>query len=165
MDKDKKEIGAAVMNPLLEPCGTAFGAVPYDRIALEHFVPAVEECIRIENETIEEICNSCEKATFENTIAKFDYSGTRLTVVVCAFNALINARSHDKILAVEEEIQQLCTRHQNNISLNERLFTRIKEVYETDNSHLDTAQKRLLEQTYQSFVRGGANLKGEERDK
>ena len=165
MDKDKKETGAAVMNPLLEPCGTAFGAVPYDRIALEHFVPAVEECIRIENQTIEEICNSCEKATFENTIAKFDYSGTRLTVVVCAFNALINARSHDKILAVEEEIQQLCTRHQNNISLNERLFTRIKEVYETDNSHLDTAQKRLLEQTYQSFVRGGANLKGEERDK
>ena len=151
-------------NPLLNGEKRPFGAVPYDRITLEHFVPAVEECIRKEEEEIEAICNNSEKATFENTIARLDYCGTGLSVVVCAFNALINARSYDEILAVEEQIQLLCTAHQNNISLNERLFARIKEVYDGDNSHLDTAQERLLEQTYTMFVRGGANLKGEERD-
>ena len=151
-------------NPLLNGERRPFGAVPYDRITLEHFVPAVEECIRKEEEEIEAICNNSEKATFENTIARLDYCGTELSVVVCAFNALINARSYDEILAVEEQIQLLCTAHQNNISLNEILFARIKEVYDGDNSHLDTAQKRLLEQTYTMFVRGGANLKGEERD-
>ena len=160
-----KETGTAEMNPLLASYETPFGAIPYDRITLEHFVPAVKECIAKENEVIEEICNNSEKATFENTIAKFDYSSTGLTVVVCAFNALINARSYDEILAVEEEIQQLCTRHQNDISLNERLFARIKEVYEADNSHLDKTQKRLLKQTYTSFVRGGANLEGAQRER
>lgn len=151
-------------NPLLNGERRPFGAVPYDRITLDHFVPAVEECIRKEEEEIEAICNNSEKATFENTIARLDYCDTELSVVVCAFNALINARSYDEILAVEEQIQLLCTAHQNNISLNERLFARIKEVYDGDNSHLDTAQERLLEQTYTMFVRGGANLKGEERD-
>lgn len=147
------------------PFDTPFGAIPYDRITLEDFVPAVKACIERENEVIEEICNSNEKATFENTIARFDYSGTALSVVVCAFNALINSRSYDEILAVEEEIQQLCTQHQNSISLNDRLFARIKEVYEASDSNLNTSQKRLLEQTYTSFVRGGANLKGKERDR
>lgn len=151
-------------NPLLQPFGTPFGAVPYDRIALEHFVPAVKACIEKEERVIEEICNNREKATFDNTIARFDYAGTELSTVVCAFNALINARSYDEILAVEEEIQKLCIRHQNNISLNEKLFARIKEVYETNDNNLDKAQQRLLEQTYVSFVRRGANLKGEERD-
>ena len=151
-------------NPLLMPFGTPFGAVPYDRITLDHYVPAVAECIRKEETIIEEICSNTGKATFENTIAPLDYAGTELSIVVCAFNALINARSYDEILAVEEQIQQMCTVHQNNVSLNKRLFARIKEVYEADNSHLDTVQKRLLEQTYMMFVRGGANLKGEERD-
>lgn len=160
MEYNKKE-----NNPLLMPFDTSFGAIPYDRITLEDFVPAVKACIERENEVIEEICNSNEKATFENTIARFDYSGTTLSIVVCAFNALINSRSYDEILAVEEEIQQLCTKHQNSISLNDRLFTRIKEVYKAGNSNLNTSQKRLLEQTYTSFVRGGANLKGKERDR
>ena len=161
-DNDKKY--NLESNPLLNGERRPFGAVPYDRITLEHFVPAVEECIRKEEVAIEAICNDSEKATFENTIARLDYCGTELSVVVCAFNALINARSYDEILAVEEQIQLLCTAHQNNISLNERLFARIKEVYKGDNSNLDTAQKRLLEQTDTMFVRGGANLKGEERD-
>ena len=151
-------------NPLLGEYGTPFGAVPYDRITLEHFIPAVEECIRRENEVIEGICDNSDEATFENTIAKFDYAGTELSTVICAFNALINSRSYDEILAVEEKIQQMCTRHQNSISMNDRLFTRIKEVYEADNSHLDKAQKRLLEQTYKSFIRNGANLTGDDRE-
>jgi peptidyl-dipeptidase Dcp len=152
-------------NRLLIPDERPFGAVPDDRITLADFIPAIKECIKKEEAVIEEICSNESSATFANTIAALDYCGTELSIVVCAFNALINARSYDEILAVEEEMQLLCTAHQNNISLNERLFARVKEVYEGDTTGLDTTQRRLLEQTYQGFVRNGANLKGEERDR
>ena len=151
-------------NPLLAPYATPFGATPYNKITLEHFVPAVEEAIRREEEIIGQICDNPAPATFENTIAELDNSGLLLSEITGAFNALVNARSYDEILAVEEKIELLTTVHHNNISLNEKLFTRIKEVYSGDMSGLDTAQKRLLEQTYRSFVRNGANLQGTERD-
>ena len=151
-------------NPFLAPYGTPFGAIPYNRITLGHFIPAVEEGIRKENEIIDGICNNPEPATFDNTIAPLDRSGLMLGEVIGAFNALINARSYDEILAIEEKIELLTTVHHNNISLNEKLFARIREVHSGDTSVLDTAQKRLLEQTYDSFVRNGANLQGKERD-
>ena len=151
-------------NPFIAPYETPFGAIPYNKITLEHFIPAVEEGIRREEEAIENICNNPEPATFENTIAALDRSGLMLGEVIGAFNALVNARSYDEILAIEEKIELLTTAHHNNISLNERLFARIKEVHSGDTGMLDTAQKRLLEETYDSFVRNGANLVGEQRD-
>lgn len=162
MSEQEKEILAD--NPFFTPYGTPYGAIPYDRILLGHFVPAVKEGIRREEEAIEAICCNEEPATFGNTIAALDRAGLMLGEVIGAFNALLNARSNDELLAVEEEIELLHTAHSNNITLNERLFTRIKEVYEGDTSQLSGEQKRLLEQTYKSFVRNGANLQGEERE-
>ena len=153
-----------IQNPLIAPYDTPFGAIPYDRITLDHFVPAVKEAIKNEKNAINAICNSNEPATFENTIVALDRSGLLLGEIIGAFNALSNAQSNDEILAVEEEIELLCTAHNNDISLNEQLFARIKEVYNSDTSMLDTAQKRLLEQTYASFIRGGANLTGNDRE-
>ena len=153
-----------IQNPLIAPYDTPFGAIPYDRITLDHFVPAVKEAIKNEKDAINAICNSNEPATFENTIVALDRSGLLLGEIIGAFNALSNAQSNDEILAVEEEIELLCTAHNNDISLNEQLFARIKEVYNSDTSMLDTAQKRLLEQTYASFIRGGANLTGNDRE-
>ena len=150
-------------NPLLAPFNTPFGAVPYDSITIDDFVPAVKEAINAEKAAIDEICNNKETATFDNTIAKLEECGLALSTVIGAFNALLNARSDDAILAVEEEIEMLCTNHQNDISLNEELFKRIKTVYETDNSNLNDDQKRVLKLTYDNFVRNGANLQGEER--
>ena len=150
-------------NPLLAPFNTPFGAVPYDSITIDDFVPAVKEAINAEKAAIDEICNNKETATFDNTIAKLEECGLALSTVIGAFNALLNARSDDAILAVEEEIEMLCTNHQNDISLNEELFKRIKTVYETDNSNLNDEQKRVLKLTYDNFVRNGANLQGEER--
>ena len=153
-----------IQNPLLAPYDTPFGAIPYDRITLEHFVPAIKESIENEKKAIDAICNNNEPATFENTIVALDRSGLVLGEIIGAFNALANAQSNDEILAIEEEIELLCTAHHNDISLNEQLFTRIKEVHNSDTSMLDTAQKRLLEQTYTSFIRGGANLTGNDRE-
>lgn len=154
-----------INNPFFAPYGTPYGAIPYDRIILDHFIPAVKEGIRREEEAIAAICNNNEPASFGNTIAALDNAGLMLGEVIGAFNALVNARSYDEILSVEEEIELLHTAHQNNITLNEKLFARIKEVYEGDTTGLTGDQKRLLEQTYLSFVRNGANLRGEERDK
>ena len=151
-------------NPFLAPYGTPFDAIPYDRITLGHFVPAIKEAIAKEKAAVETICNNNGPATFENTIVALDRSGLLLSEIIGAFNALANACSNDEILAVEEEIELLCTAHHNDISLNERLFARIKEVHDGDTSMLDTAQRRLLEHTYTSFIRNGANLAGDGRD-
>lgn len=164
MSEQKKEKDILAENPFFTPYGTPYGAIPYDRILLGHFVPAVKEGIRREEEAIEAICSNEEPATFGNTIAALDRAGLMLGEVIGAFNALLNARSNDELLAVEEEIELLHTAHSNNITLNERLFSRIKEVYKGDTSQLSGEQKRLLEQTYKSFVRNGANLQGEERE-
>lgn len=151
-------------NPFFSPNSLPYGATPYNEITLEHFIPAVKEGIRLENEIIASICNNPEKATFENTIVTLDRAGVKLSEILGAFNALVNARSYDEILAVEEEIELLYTAHNNNVSLNSKLFERIQAVYEGDNSNLNAAQKRLLEETYKSFVRNGANLKEDERE-
>ena len=152
------------MNPLLMPYDTPYGAIPYDRITLKHYIPAIKERIAREESVIESICNNTDKATFDNTIAALDYAGLLLGDIIGAFNAVANACSNDEILAIEEEMQQLYVAHKNNITLNEKLFARVKTVFESDNSHLTNEQQRLLQQTYNSFVRNGANLTGESRD-
>ena len=153
-----------ISNPFLTSYGTPFNAIPYDRITLEDYIPAVKEAIRMEKETIDAICSNNEPATFDNTIVALDRAGLLLGEIIGAFNAVANACSNDDILAVEEEMELLCTSHHNDVSLNSQLFTRIKEVYNSDTSTLDIAQKRLLEQTYTSFIRNGANLAGEGRN-
>ena len=151
-------------NPFCQPYGTPFDAFPYDRITLEHFIPAVEEGIKQEEKNIENICNNSSPATFENTILPYERGGKMLGDVLCAFNALIYSHSYDEIVRVEEEIQQKYIEHRNNITLNENLFARIKNVYENMPQTLTEEQKRLTEEIYTAFVRQGANLKGDERD-
>ncbi|MBQ8542206.1 MAG: M3 family metallopeptidase [Bacteroidaceae bacterium] len=151
-------------NPFCQPYGTPFDAFPYDRITLEHFIPAVEEGIKQEEKNIENICNNSSPATFENTILPYERGGKMLSDVLCAFNALIYSHSYDEIVRVEEEIQQKYIEHRNNITLNDNLFARIKNVYENMPPTLTEEQKRLTEEIYTAFVRQGANLKGDERD-
>lgn len=150
-------------NPFCNKYNTPFDAIPYDRITLEHFIPAVKEGIRREQESIDKICTTPEAPTFENTIEAYERSGNMLSDVMCAFEALINSRSHDKIIALSEEIHKLYTIHRNNVTLNRALFARIKAVKEQDNSNLTKEQQRLLQETYTMFLRSGANLDDEQR--
>ncbi len=151
-------------NPFLQPYNTPFDAIPFDRITLGHYIPALKEGIKREEENIEKICSEYAPATFENTIVAYEQGGRLASDVLCAFNALIYSHSNDEILKTEEEIQQLYTEHRNNITLNEKLFARIKSVHDNIPATLTTEQKRLVEEIYTSFVRNGANLKGEERE-
>ncbi len=150
-------------NPFCNKYNTPFDAIPYDRITLEHFIPAVKEGIRREQESIDKICSCPDEPTFENTIEAYERSGNMLGDVMCAFEALINSRSYDKIIALSEEIHRLYTVHRNNVTLNKALFARIKAVKEKENSNLTEEQQRLLQETYTMFLRSGANLDDEQR--
>ncbi len=150
-------------NPFCNEYNTPFNAIPYDRITLEHFIPAIKEGIRREEDSINKICTNPDEPTFENTIEAYERSGNMLGDVMCAFEALINSRSYDKIIALSEEIHQLYTIHRNNVTLNKALFARIKAVKERDNSNLTEEQQRLLQETYTMFLRSGANLDDEQR--
>ncbi len=151
-------------NPFCKPSPTPFDSIPFNEIALEHFIPALKEGIKEEQKNIENICNCTEPATFENTIVAYENGGRLISDVLCAFNALIYSHSNDELVKTEAEIQELYTEHRNNITLNEKLFARIKSVYENQDNGLTTEQKRLVEQIYTGFVRSGANLTGNDRD-
>lgn len=151
-------------NPFLAPYGTPFDAIPYDRITLDHFIPAVKEGIHREEAAITAICNNPTPPTFENTIEAFERAGALLSEVMCAFEALINSHSYDDIQRTAEDIHELYTEHRNNITLNRTLFTRIETVYKNPGHLLTKEQQRLLDETYTMFVRSGANLQGKECD-
>ncbi len=153
-----------INNPFAQPYNTPFDAIPFDRITVEHFIPALKEGIRREQENIDNICNNPSPATFENTIVAYETGGQMASDVLCAFNAIIYSHSNDKLVEVENELQQLYTEHRNNVTLNEALFERIKSVYNNRPATLTTEQNRLLDDIYTGFVRAGANLKGNERE-
>lgn len=151
-------------NPFLQPSNTPYDSIPFDRITLNDFIPALLEGIKREQENIENICNEGAPATFENTILAYEEGGRLISDVLGAFNALIYSHSNDELVATEARMQELYTEHRNNITLNKKLFARIKKVYEEMPATLTDEQKRLVEEVYTSFVRAGANLGEEERE-
>lgn len=146
-------------NPFLEAWDTPYGTVPFDRISLDDYEPALKEGIRQHEAEIEAIVNNPEPATFDNTIAALDYSGRLLEKVSTIAGNLNEAATSDELQDLIMKLMPLLTEHSNNISLNPALFARIKEVHNhADRLTLSTEQLRLLDNTYRSFVRSGANL-------
>ena len=153
-------------NPFLAPYDTPFGAIPFDRIEISHILPAIKAGIQLEQEEIAAIASNADKATFENTIEPFEKSGEVIMRVTSVLNTYMNVRNDDELQALSEEAYSLLTEHRNNIYLDEKLFAGIKSVYETaDRSLLTSEQSRLLEIIYNSFVRAGANLSAEGKEK
>lgn len=146
-------------NPFLIPCDTPFGALPFDKISLSHYEPAIAEGIRQHNADIDAIVSNTEAPTFSNTIAALDYSGRLLDrVTSCLFN-LNEAATSDEMQELVLRVTPTLTDHENDITLNPELFHRVKAVYEqADRSVLSTEEVRLLDETYRSFIRSGANL-------
>lgn len=156
----------STQNPFFEAYNTPHGTVPFDQIKTEHYMPAVQEGIRRQNEEIETIINNPETPTFANTILAYEQSGEMLNRVSAVFGNLLSAETNDEMQALAQEIMPLMSEHSNNISLNEKLFARIKTVYEQRGQEsLDAEQLKLLEDIYTGFTRGGANLEGEAKEK
>ncbi len=146
-------------NPFFQAYNTPHGTFPFHKIENEHYEPAIREGIKQHREEIDAIVNSSEKPNFENTIAALDNSGELLSQVSSVFGNMMSAETNDSLQQLAKVIMPLLDEHSNNISLNEKLFERVKAVYENrDNENLNQQQKALLEKTYKSFTRSGANL-------
>lgn len=146
-------------NPFFVAFGTPFETVPFEKIKNEHYMPAFREGIRQHDLEIEAITGNAEAPNFDNTIVALDRSGDLLVSVSSVFYNLTSANTNDELQQIARDVSPLLTNHYDNISLNEKLFQRVKAVYEQkDELGLTTEQRMLLEKTYKQFARGGANL-------
>jgi len=152
-------------NVLLEKFDTPFEVPPFDQIKQSDYVPAYKEAIKQHDAEIEAIVNNTEEPTFENTIEALELSGQLLNRIDNIFNNLTSTNSDSVMQAIAKEVSPLMSAHSDDIYLNDKLFARIKKVYEQkDNLKLDTEQAMLLDKTYKAFVRGGANLSAEDKE-
>ena len=152
-------------NPFLGKYTTPYGIPPFEQIKVEHYKPAFIKGMEEHKKEIDAIVNNKKTATFENTIAALDRSGELLNNVASVFYGQNSACTSDEMQAVSREISPLLSQHSDDITMNAALFKRVKYVYDHQSEEkLDKEQKKLLEETYKSFVRSGANLSADKQE-
>ena len=157
---------AQAANPFFGPYKTPHQTVPFDKIKLSHYEPAFKKAIEENQKEIDAIVNQRSTPTFENTIEALDRSGRMLNRVANVFFAVLSAEGNDEMMEISQRVQPMLSEHSNNISLNEKLFERIKFVYDhRDQLDLTPEQQTLLKETYESFALSGAELQGADREK
>ncbi|WP_318641298.1 M3 family metallopeptidase [Flavobacterium ardleyense] len=146
-------------NPLLQEYKTPYTVPPFDKIKNEHYKPAITKGIEAHEAEISKIATDKSVPTFANTIEALENAGLLLNNVTTVFYNVNSANTNDEMQAIAKEISPSLSAHNDNIYLNEALFNRVKTVYDSRNKlKLGTEQSKLLEETYKSFVRSGANL-------
>ncbi|MBN1905217.1 MAG: M3 family metallopeptidase [Deltaproteobacteria bacterium] len=159
MSCNRSEEKVVEKNPLLTEYNTPFNVPPFDRIKPFHFMPAFEEGMKQQNDTIDRIIKDNEPASFENTIEALDKSGETLDTVLNIFYELKTSDTNKEIDAIDQEISPRLALHRNRITLNSELFKRIKSLHERrDSLNLNDEQAYLLEQLFKSYVQNGALL-------
>lgn len=161
----EKQVSNAA-NPLLAAYDTPFNVPPFDKIKDEHFRPAYDEALKQHNVEIDSIVNNSEAPSFENTIVALEEAGSLLNNISRVFFNMNSANTNDTIQAIAKDLAPVLSAHSDNIRLNAQLFERVKAVYEQRAAlSLDAEDSKLLEETYKSFVRAGANLSDEDKEK
>ncbi|MGQ9799742.1 MAG: M3 family metallopeptidase, partial [Ignavibacterium sp.] len=151
-------------NPFFEEWNTPFQTPPFSKIKNEHFLPALEEGIRQQRAELDLIVNNPEPPTFYNTIAALEKSGKLLSKVSRVFFNLTSANTNDELQKVAEKITPELTKLNNDIYLNEKLYQRIKTIYdEKDKLNLSKEELRLLDNYYSDFTRAGIGLSEEKK--
>jgi peptidyl-dipeptidase Dcp len=151
-------------NPLLSASPLPFQAPPFDRIKDTDFGPAFEQGMKQQRAEIRRIADNPAPPTFDNTLVALERSGQTLSRVEMVFNALGAANTDDVLQKLQEEVAPKLSAHQDEISLNAKLFRRIETLYtRRDSLHLAPESKRLLEYQYQQFVMAGAKLAGADK--
>lgn len=151
-------------NPLLRESSLPYGAVEFDKIKNEHYLPAFKKGIEEAKATVDEIIADPEYPTFENTVLRLENSGETLDRVAGIFFNIREADSSDELQQIAVEVSPLLNEYEVYVSTNPVLFDRVKEVYE-HSEKLEQDQKRLTEKIYKSMVRGGALLSEEDKAK
>ncbi len=160
----QSEEKAKETNPFFSEFDTPFGVPPFDKIKEEHYLPAFREAMTQQNWKIEAIVNNPEQPTFKNTIEALENSQTLLRTVGNVFDVLNGSMTNEKMQEIAKEVAPLRSKHRDDIRLNERLFRRVKAVYDQkDRLSLTGEQNMLLDKYYKDFVRGGANLSKEDK--
>ena len=148
---------------------TPHGTVPFAQITLADFKPAILKGIEEEDAEVNAIASNPAAPTFQNTVEALEQTGETLRKATDVFYNLLSAETNDELEALAQELSPILTEHSNNISLNKTLFQRIKTVYEEHRANsfkdLDSEQQRLLENCYKGFVRSGANLSEDDKEK
>lgn len=153
-------------NPFFEKWTTPFEVPPFEQIKNEHYMPAFLEGMKQQQAEIAAIVNNTDAPTFENTIVLLDNSGELLDKVSSVFYALNGANTNKEMQDIARQLSPVMSKHSDDISLNPGLFKKIKELYESrDRMKLDADQRKLLEEKYKGFVRGGANLEPAQQEK
>ena len=153
-------------NPLLEQPNTPFGVPAFDKVKIEHYLPAFEEAIRQNKAEIDAIVNNEDAPTFENTIVALDRSGLLLDRVTGVFFNVLEADGNDEMNAIAEQVSPMLSDLSDGIILNDALFQRVKAVYdEREQLGLNAEQMRMVTQTYKAFADNGANLPEDKKER
>ncbi|MBQ1881952.1 MAG: M3 family metallopeptidase [Bacteroidales bacterium] len=151
-------------NPFFTEWNTPYGIPPFDQIKTEHYIPAVKEGIEQQKKELAAIIENTEAPTFKNTIEAYELSGSLLEKVTGVLFNIAETDADSTLNKVEEEANQLLTAHSDEIFMNKDFFSRVKAVYEADQSHLNREQQMVLKKLYQSFTRNGVDLEGEAQE-
>lgn len=157
----------SVSNPLIEGSKLPFGTMPLSKLTPAQFEEGVLEGIKLQNQEIDAITNQRSVPTFENTIVALDRSGQVLNRSLLALSNLESASGDPEIMDVLARVTPALSEHSSNIMLNERLWDRVKQVYENKDkdTSLTPEDLRLIDKTYLGFILSGADLKGADREK
>ena len=156
---------AAATNPLLAPWTTPFEVPPFQQVTPAHFLPAIEEGIARQRKEIEAIARNTEPPTFANTIAAMENAGEPLSRVTAVLNGLLSAETNDQLQKINREVAPRLSAVRDEIRMNPALFARVGAVWESrDRAGLGPEHRKLVEDTYRSFVRGGATLDAEKKE-
>jgi peptidyl-dipeptidase Dcp len=153
-------------NPLLAEWKTPFGVPPFDQIKPEHYLPAFQTAIAQHRAEIEAIAKQPKPPTFVNTIEALENSGALLEKVDGVFGNLTSSRTSPELRAIDREVSPMLAAHDDDVRLNPALFQRVKAVWESRAKlKLAPDQAKLLENTWKEFVRGGALLSSEQKER
>ena len=152
-DKKMKE------NPFFKEYTTPFQVPPFDQIDSTDYMPAFIEGIKQHDAEIAAIADNTAEPTFDNTILPFDKSGKVLTRVSKVFFNMTEANTTEQLQRIAEKVSPLLSKHNDDVSMNPKLFARIKAIYDKRQQlNLDPQQLRVVEKYYRDFERRGANL-------
>ena len=150
-------------NPLLADWKTPHQTPPFDKISISDYEPAIETAIAVSRAEIEAIVNNPAKPTFKNTILALENQGELLDRITSVFFNMLQCNTSDELQAIAMRVQPKLTQLGNDISLNPELFKRVKAVNDNPGK-LSKEDAKLLENTYKSFVRSGANLSDKDKE-
>src|SRR5690606_18327616 len=169
--KENTAMTSGQENPLIAEWNTPFEVPPFDQIKNSDFKPAILEGIKEHEKEIKEIVDNKEHPTFENVIVAIDNAGGTLKKVTTVLYNLTSANTNDELQKLSQEMAPTLSEHNDNIYLNDELFQKVKNVYnqyqitKPETLKLSSEQQMLLDETYKRFVRSGANLSAENKDK